>query len=49
MLSVCYDDLDGLEFGRVSVRRRELKFPVVPLLRDLELEIRRLVDDVRVL
>ncbi|MFQ6940007.1 MAG: hypothetical protein ACLRSE_07100 [Alistipes finegoldii] len=26
-----------------------LKFPVVPLLRDLELEIRRLVDDVRVL
>lgn len=28
---------------------RELKFPVVPLLRDLELEIRRLVDDVRVL
>lgn len=28
---------------------RDLKFPVVPLLRDLELEIRRLVDDVRVL
>lgn len=28
---------------------RELKFPVVPLLRDLELEIRWLVDDVDVL
>ena len=35
--------------GSFAEYGRELKFPVVPLLRDLELEIRRLVDDVRVL